>query len=151
MFINTSTLEYPVSESQIRKAFPNTSFPSPFVSPEPYAPVYGEAEPQYNPDTHRVEQGAPAKNGDRWEQVWNVVELSAQEKAEREQAKYDSASQTARSERDGLLKESDWTQLDDTPLTNDKKLAWANYRQALRDVPQQERFPFNVQWPQKPE
>ena len=28
---------------------------------------------------------------------------------------------------------------------------WATYRQALRDVPQQEGFPYNVTWPIKPE
>ena len=27
---------------------------------------------------------------------------------------------------------------------------WAQYRQALRDIPQQEGFPFNVEWPKKP-
>ena len=27
---------------------------------------------------------------------------------------------------------------------------WAKYRQALRDIPQQEGFPFNVTWPKKP-
>lgn len=28
---------------------------------------------------------------------------------------------------------------------------WAVYRQALRDLPQQEGFPFDVEWPKKPE
>lgn len=27
----------------------------------------------------------------------------------------------------------------------------AKYRQALRDLPQQEGFPFNIEWPEKPE
>ena len=31
--------------------------------------------------------------------------------------------------------------------TKDK---WAPYRQALRDVPEKEGFPFNVVWPEKP-
>lgn len=29
--------------------------------------------------------------------------------------------------------------------------AWAGYRQALRDLPQQEGFPFDVRFPEKPE
>jgi hypothetical protein len=29
--------------------------------------------------------------------------------------------------------------------------AWAAYRQALRDVPQQPGFPWNIQWPRRPE
>ena len=34
--------------------------------------------------------------------------------------------------RDRLLKESDWTQVDDAPVD---RQAWAEYRQALRDFP----------------
>lgn len=40
-----------------------------------------------------------------------------------------------RIERDILLKESDWTQLSDSPLSAEKKTEWATYRQALRDLP----------------
>ena len=29
--------------------------------------------------------------------------------------------------------------------------AWGVYRQALRDLPAQDGFPFNVQWPERPE
>lgn len=28
---------------------------------------------------------------------------------------------------------------------------WATYRQALRDIPQQDGFPFNVAWPNSPD
>ena len=55
-----------------------------------------------------------------------------------------------RTERNKKLTECDWTQLDDTPLTNAKKLEWAEYRQALRDVPTQSGFPWEVVWPDKP-
>ena len=54
----------------------------------------------------------------------------------------------ARSQRDSLLAESDWTQLPDVPQA--VKDAWASYRQALRDLPQQAGFPSNIQWPVKP-
>ena len=47
-----------------------------------------------------------------------------------------------------LLEMSDWTQVADAPVD---KAAWAVYRQALRDVPQQEGFPENVIWPERPE
>lgn len=53
----------------------------------------------------------------------------------------------ARSERDRLLKDSDWTQVPDAPVD---QTAWADYRQALRDVPQQVGFPNDIDWPQKP-
>ena len=39
-----------------------------------------------------------------------------------------------RATRNHLLQGSDWTQLADSPLTDVKREAWANYRQALRDI-----------------
>ena len=45
---------------------------------------------------------------------------------------------------------TDWSQLPDSPLSEEKKLEYKNYRQALRDVSLQEGFPWNVQWPLDP-
>ena len=52
-----------------------------------------------------------------------------------------------RTQRDQLLKDSDWTQVADAPVD---KQAWATYRQALRDVTQQSGFPWTINWPTKP-
>jgi len=52
-----------------------------------------------------------------------------------------------RAERDRLLADSDWTQVPDAPVD---QAAWATYRQALRDVPEQAGFPEDVVWPSKP-
>lgn len=41
-----------------------------------------------------------------------------------------------RQDRDHILSKSDWTQMPDSPLTATQKTAWADYRQALRDLPQ---------------
>ena len=56
--------------------------------------------------------------------------------------------------RNGLLYESDWSQLPDSPLSDNKKAEWATYRQALRDIP--ENYPEAISiddiiWPTKPE
>jgi hypothetical protein len=53
----------------------------------------------------------------------------------------------ARSQRDALLAECDWTQVADAPVDAQ---AWAAYRQALRDVPEQSGFPGDIDWPSKP-
>lgn len=53
-----------------------------------------------------------------------------------------------RDKRNFMLAACDWTQVADASVD---KAAWATYRQALRDVPQQSGFPWNVQWPTKPE
>ena len=57
-----------------------------------------------------------------------------------------------RAERDRLLRESDWTQLPDAPLTAAERAEWAAYRQALRDLPQQaaDRDPRDVAPPRPP-
>lgn len=55
-----------------------------------------------------------------------------------------------RADRNQRLADSDWTQLADSPIDPDAKLAWQLYRETLRLVPQQEGFPWNVQWPPKP-
>lgn len=56
-----------------------------------------------------------------------------------------------RAARNSLLDLCDWTQLPDAPLTAEQKQEWAEYRQALRDVPEQTGFPENVVWPSTPE
>lgn len=55
-----------------------------------------------------------------------------------------------RQERDGLLTASDWTQVADGPLSSTTRVAWAAYREALRNVPQQEGFPATIEWPTAP-
>jgi hypothetical protein len=50
-----------------------------------------------------------------------------------------------------LLKDSDWTQMPDSPLSEEDKAVWKVYRQALRDVPAQRGFPFDVEWPVHPQ
>lgn len=52
-----------------------------------------------------------------------------------------------RSQRNALLSSCDWTQVSDAPANQP---AWAAYRQALRDIPSQPGFPWDVQWPTKP-
>ena len=58
----------------------------------------------------------------------------------------DAIAAQVRAKRDQLLKDSDWTQLPDTPAD---KEAWATYRQALRDLPTSAGFP-NVAMPATP-
>lgn len=53
-------------------------------------------------------------------------------------------------QRNTLLKSSDWTQLPDVPLTDEQKAQWSVYRQALRDITDQQGFPENIVWPTEP-
>lgn len=50
-----------------------------------------------------------------------------------------------RRQRDKLLAASDWTQLPDSPLTEEARAAWGEYRQALRDLDMN-----GTGWPDQP-
>lgn len=57
-----------------------------------------------------------------------------------------------RIERDKKLSSCDWTQTLDAPLSDEKKLEWASYRKALRDLPSTLVDGIGeVVWPSKPE
>lgn len=56
----------------------------------------------------------------------------------------------ARDKRDKLLSTSDPRALEDFPQTSAERTAWLEYRQALRGVPEQAGFPFDVTWPEAP-
>ena len=55
----------------------------------------------------------------------------------------------ARLQRDALLRESDWTQVLDAPLTDDRKSQYRTYRQALRDITLHQNWPdlADEDWP----
>jgi hypothetical protein len=65
--------------------------------------------------------------------------------AEELQSRIDTQWNAIRSARNELLKDSDWTQLSDSPVD---KTAWATYRQELRDITKQV-DPFNITWPKQ--
>lgn len=55
-------------------------------------------------------------------------------------------------ERDRRLAASDWTQLADAPLSIDLKNQWKNYRQLLRDLPNDPLLDLdNPNWPIPPQ
>ena len=56
-----------------------------------------------------------------------------------------------RARRDRLLAATDWAVVPDSPLDAQSLEAVKTYRQALRDVPQQEHFPGAITWPRMPE
>lgn len=49
--------------------------------------------------------------------------------------------------RNGELSRTDWTQIDDAPVD---KVAWATYRQALRDLPTSNKDPRKIELPVAP-
>lgn len=48
-----------------------------------------------------------------------------------------------------ILRDTDWTQLPDSPLDEQTKIAWAEFRQEIRDINQFE-DPLLIVWPSAP-
>lgn len=76
-----------------------------------------------------------------------VIPFTPEEIATQQAAELENAWKSIRENRNKLLSESDWTQVSDAPVD---KAAWAVYRQALRDLPNNTEDPFNPVWPLKP-
>ena len=126
----------PYSEAAFRAANKHTIF-GPVVSshhlnaqgvyrvsklPEPEAPVGQKAKLNAMPTQNE---------GGHWVLNWTLEALSVDE---------------ARVLRDDLLAATDWTANSDVTMSD----AMREYRQALRDVPSQAGFPYEVTWPTKP-
>lgn len=101
--------------------------------------------PQATPTRYQISfrDGVEQMDG-KWYTKYSVADLDAEGIAAKdaEQAK------SVREQRNQKLKDSDWTQVADAPVD---QAAWATYRQALRDIPAQAGFPWDVQWPTQPE
>ena len=95
--------------------------------------------PYFDPATQACEEGPAVLVDGVWTQNYIVTDLDADASAAVVGAQWD----VVRAERNKLLAECDWTQLPDAPVD---AIAWATYRQALRDITTQA-DPFNIIWP----
>lgn len=77
---------------------------------------------------------------------WSVEKIPEKTEAE----KREEAEKSVRAKRDSLISETDYLLASDYPISAEDLEAVKVYRQALRDVPQQEGFPFDVVWPDLP-
>jgi len=136
------------SQGEVRSMYPNTSFPSQWtpalVEELGLDPVFESPTPTTTRYQVAFKDGVEQDVKGRWLWKWSISEMSDETKAAKdaEQAK------NIRSDRDKRLSDTDWTQVADAPVD---KAAWATYRQALRDVPSQAGFPYDINWPSKPE
>jgi hypothetical protein len=134
------------SIGQLRRDNPQVSFPKTIpdavLADYDVYPLQPTDRPQVD-HTKNVSEGTPVQQDGEWVQVWDVTDASEEEIAQRTAEK----AASVRSERDYLLTSCDWTQLPDAPVDQQ---VWADYRQALRDVPSQSGFPYSVVWPEEP-
>jgi hypothetical protein len=138
-----------VTEENLRLLFPDTSFSWPFVADDVEPLGFGLWDFSTQPELGTFEKAvevAPVKDEyGRWLQTWAVEPMNEEEVAARTEQEWGAV----RGKRNFLLDRTDWTQLDDTPLSNTNKQLWTSYRQALRDVTTQS-DPFKILWPMLP-
>ena len=144
---NQTVETFPYSIGDLRRDNPNTSFPrnpsEQMLADWNVFPVIEQEPPSFNPATQNLNQVNPILVDGEWLQAWEVTDSSAEEIAERTEAK----AAEVRADRNQRLAACDWTQLPDSPADHE---AWAAYRQALRDIPEQEGFPWGINWPEEP-
>tara|TARA_Y100000004_G_C8820550_1_gene371732 strand:+ start:304 stop:780 length:477 start_codon:yes stop_codon:yes gene_type:complete len=148
---NNTIVKYPITVDDLRKKYPLISFPSNFNDfdySEYNVISYVETQfPEYNPEIERIVESTPIFEENIWKQNWITEPLSDDEL----QRIISDKILSIRSNRNRLLLESDWTQFNDSPLDKQSKTAWLHYRQELRDITSQNKFPYEVIWPKKPQ
>ena len=141
-----SIKQYPYTLTDLVTAHRNVSFPT-VITPDiiadfGLAPVTPTDPPTID-HTQNLTRGAEQLLDGSYAETWTATAASTEEIAERTS----SETVSVRFTRNETLKNSDWTQLPDSPVDS---VVWAAYRQDLRDIPQQVGFPWTVTWPTEP-
>lgn len=136
--INGVVSQYTIA--QLKADNPNVCFPK--TIPATILASYNvyeyvdDAEPSYNEDTHSISESYVYQSDNKWHKTKTATQLTESQ-----------ASSNVRNTRNNLLAETDWLGASDVTMSTE----WTNYRQALRDIPDQDGFPFSVTYPTKPE
>ena len=144
---NGEVVKYPYSIQDLRIDNQNVSFPS--IIDESMRSKYGmlpiqrlEIQQDY---TKNISEDIPELIDGVWTENWIIVDATQEEIDERLTNKW----WEVRDERNARLNSSDWTQITDSPLTEEQKNAWRQYRQELRDITNQAN-PFEIIFPVQP-
>lgn len=141
--------KYPYMLSDLKKDYPNVAFPK-NISDEQleqfgmYRVVLAQAPDCDFKTQKQVESQVPELIDGQWTITFSIVDLTPQEI----QTEKNTLAQHVRDKRNHILSLTDWTQAEDAPVD---KAVWASYRQELRNIPSQEGFPWDVQWPNRPD
>ena len=145
--INGVAIDYPVVYTNFLLAFPTCPMEevptNEIVSQYGYEVFVATQKPKNNRFEHPAVHGGYNKINNVWTDVWSLVPFTEQEILD---AKW----QTIRTHRNFLLRQTDWTQLNNVIISNEEKLLWIEFRQNLRDIPQLFSSPDEVSMPAYP-
>ena len=156
-----------LSQGAIRKLNRNMSLPRVWTQNTLEAlgidPVFATPKPATTGDYKTVvRNGVEQDAKGNWVYAWverdmfqkytdedGVTHTKAEQEAAYQSDLDNKAAESVRTQRDNLLSETDWMALSDNTLTPE----WATYRQALRDITDNPKFPWleDADWPAKPE
>lgn len=141
---NNKIVEWPLDDAAVRRLIPNVSLPKNIDNFDLTRYNIHQVDVGVAPEgtaTHKAVLDNPKfdKESGKWIRNFKLVK--------RVQTEIESAWNTVKARRNKLLTETDWTQLLDSPLTDEQKEAYKTYRQALRDIPSTFKSPFEVKWP----
>ena len=158
---NGQVEQFPYTLGDLRRDNPQTSFPKKIgdaiLASYGIYHVMPDAQPEHDPlvqivvrdaEPHRetrIKQAddlepADVAVGDSYETGRWVIGYTVANKPQ------DQAEQAVRNKRDQLLAQTDWMALSDVTMSAEMQ----SYRQALRDITDQQGFPYSVTWPAKP-
>lgn len=154
----------PQTKDELKVLHKNVSLPSVWGSETldtlNVDPVLESPKPTVSGPYKSITASDPVQDSSgNWVESWEETDMFAEftdlegvthTKSEQEQA-YQSmldedAAKTVRKMRDDLLFATDYLALSDNALSTEM----STYRQALRDITNQEGFPYNITWPSKP-
>lgn len=147
--LENDNIIYPYSIQDLKLEHSNVSFPRNLTEEilQRYSvykvhPKNSGVESDYTKDQR---EDTPILSGSIYVQNWIVTDVDQTTIEKREEIKW----KEVRQERNKRLKETDWTQLPDSPVTGSKLTEWEAYRQELRDITDQVN-PFHIKWPDIP-
>ena len=150
---NGQVEQFPYTLGDLRRDNPQTSFPKKIgdalLASYGIFHVMPSQQPEHDPlvqtvvrnaEPHNNETAVDEETGETYETGRWVIGYTVVNKPQ------DKAEDAVRNQRNRLLQATDWQALSDNTMSE----AMTTYRQALRDVPDQDGFPFGVVWPTKP-
>ena len=146
---NNKIDKFPYSETDLKKENPSTSFPiNPLENTElreafDVVEVQENPQPDFNVQTHKcIGKNPELKNG-TYTQKWETKAKTSAETAQDDSNRW----AEVRNQRNRKLQETDW-QMTKALETGEDASDLRNYRQKLRDIPQDQANPFSITWPE---
>jgi hypothetical protein len=141
----------PMLYTNLKRLFPNKTFSDKATPSEVEPHGYGVYEWAWAPTglayTRSYDEVGLSRNNDGvWRFTFVEREATEAERAERTELR----SEIQRGVRNNLLTATDYTQLPDAKLSPEKIQEFVAYRQALRDIPEQQGFPWDIEFPTPP-